>query len=246
MGALGALQVGLAREHVGGAARDAGCVDLGRARAGKPGCRGLHLVLATAVAHHRAGELLLGGVFTTLAQGAHTFEAKAERGSVHGPVLDRPSPGLSAGGRLSDGWWSSGAELEARDRRRGWSRASDRHLPSGDRRRQRRRPSSTSPATGIRRASSAASRQQLGVGLVDDARLVHPLPQERVDRRAQPDRGVDQRVGAALVGADRDQVLLLPVGGERRAQPLSAASRTSGVTISPTSRETLCSTSIAG
>jgi hypothetical protein len=52
--------------------------------------------------HHRAGKLLLGGVFATLAQGANPFEAEPERLSVHGPVLDRPRQPLSPSGRLSE------------------------------------------------------------------------------------------------------------------------------------------------
>jgi hypothetical protein len=67
---------------------------------------GFHLLLATAVAQHGAGEFFLGGVLTTLAQGAHPFEAESERGSVHGPVLDHPRPALSRAGHLSDqGVW---------------------------------------------------------------------------------------------------------------------------------------------
>ena len=80
----------------------AGRVDLGRAGAGEAGGGGVDLVLAVAVAHHRAGQLLLGGVFMTLAQGAHAFEAEAERGSVHGPLLGRLARALSACGRLSE------------------------------------------------------------------------------------------------------------------------------------------------
>ena len=86
---------------------DARGVDLGRASAGEAGGRGLDLVLAAAMAHHRAGELLLGGVFTTLTQGAHALEAEAERRIRSWPCT-RPPPAarLSAGGRLSE--WALG------------------------------------------------------------------------------------------------------------------------------------------
>src|ERR1700751_1926841 len=72
------------------------------ARAGKPGGGSFDLVLAAAMTHHRAGKLLLGRVFASLAQGANTFEAEAERRSVHGPVLNRLRLPLSPAGRLSD------------------------------------------------------------------------------------------------------------------------------------------------
>src|SRR5947209_852599 len=71
------------------------------------GC-GVDLLLATAVAQHRAREFLLGGVLMTLAQGTHPFESEAERGSGHGPVLDRPRAALSRAGRLSYSRGSAG------------------------------------------------------------------------------------------------------------------------------------------
>jgi len=91
-------------------------------------------------------------------------------------------------------------------------------VPRHDLRRRRR---AVEHLAGDRHPAHELVRQpkQLGVGLVDDARLVHALFQERVDRRAQADRGVEDRIGSGLVGADRDQVLLLAVGGERAPQP---------------------------
>jgi hypothetical protein len=88
VGALGALEVSLAGEHVARVAGDARGVDLRGPRVGDPRGGGLDLLLATAVTQHGAGELFLGGVLTTLAQSTHPFESEPERGSVHGPVLD--------------------------------------------------------------------------------------------------------------------------------------------------------------
>src|SRR5207248_1363642 len=101
VGALGALQVRLVGHEVVGARGQTGGVHLGSARPRDALGSGLDLLLAPAVAHHRAGELLLGGVLTTLAQGANSLEAEAERGSVHGPLLDRVPEALSDPGHLS-------------------------------------------------------------------------------------------------------------------------------------------------
>jgi hypothetical protein len=98
---LGALEVSLASEHLGGAARDAGGVDLGRVGVRDASGGRLHLLLAAAMAQHGAGERLLGGVFMTLAKSTHPLESEAERGSGHGRVLGRPRPPLSVPGRLS-------------------------------------------------------------------------------------------------------------------------------------------------
>src|SRR3954468_6355449 len=56
------------------------------------------------------------------------------------------------------------------------------------------------------------------VGLLERARLVDALLEVGLDRAALGERLVDDRVGAGLVGADRDQVLLLLVGGHELAQ----------------------------
>src|SRR6202020_685944 len=102
MGALGALQVRLPGDQVGGADRQARRVDLSGASARDPTSGSLYFLFAAAVAQKRAGQLLLGRILPTLAQGADAFESEAERGSVHGPLLDRLARGLSATGRLSE------------------------------------------------------------------------------------------------------------------------------------------------
>src|SRR5262249_2641653 len=92
----------LTRDHLARATGHARGVDLRGPRVRDARRGGLDLLLTTAVAQHGAGELLLGSVLTTLAQSTHPFESEAERGSGHGPLLDRPRPALSRPGHLSD------------------------------------------------------------------------------------------------------------------------------------------------
>ena len=80
-------------------------------------------------------------------------------------------------------------------------------------------PSSTSPTTGGRCESSLASAISSASASSTVLGSSTRWRRKRVDPRAQGDRGVEQRVGAGLVGADRDQVLLLAVRGQRAAQP---------------------------
>ena len=177
------------------------------------------------MAHHGAGELLLGGVFTTLAQGAHSLEAEAERGSVHGPVLGRPAAGLSAGGRLSEsalcGWRitrdyfrvirhaprpGAGNAVahgsQARSWRPGIAGAPGSAPPAGTCRPASAGgaaggPSRTSPAMGSRRTSSwARPSRWASASSTAQGSSTRCLRKASIAGRRR-DRRVEQRVGAA-------------------------------------------------
>ena len=66
--------------------------------------------------------------------------------------------------------------------------------------------------------NSRLSRRQSGPGVIGGRLIAHALLQEGVDLALVVDGGVDQRVRAAAVGADVEQVLWPAAGGEGAAQ----------------------------
>src|SRR5262249_23212644 len=64
---------------------------------------------------------------------------------------------------------------------------------------------------------------QPGDGRRERRLLFHPLPQEFLRLVAHPDGGVYERVRTALISADRDQVLVLLVGGQKLLEAVGVA-----------------------